>query len=319
MTADTLAIITALSTVVLAAITAVYVVFTGKILRENRLLRELQYQPMICCYLEISQVGVNFINLIIENRGPGPALDVSFTLKWTANQELVGSSLPELGILQRETHVMPPGWRLSTFIASMLDGFDELIRHPIEIVATAKDQLGKPHQWIYVLDFESFKNVSRIGSPPLQAMAKSLEKISKGVEGLASGQKSLNVVTETDREARAFMRARRIIGSNRQAVPNELRRRIKETVADGRYWETLEVLAQWEERDVFLIVGREREGVVAWTLDPEDTSLGARIRRLVLWAVRRAMNISSDGKSIKGKADIAKRTVKNDSAESAAP
>ena len=57
--------------------------------------------------------------------------------------------------------------------------------------------LGVAYETEYVLDVSELKGISKVGSPPLHAIARHLEKLQGDVHSLATGFKKLRVDTFT--------------------------------------------------------------------------------------------------------------------------
>lgn len=264
------------SSILLALLTAVYVILTNRILNENRLLRQVQIEPCITAHLEISEAGFSFINLVVQNQGPGPAIDVSFTVKWALGEDKHTKDLRKLGIFQRPSAVLPSGWRIESYAAHLVgDSFEKLMASPIEIIVQCHDRLGLPHQWEYVLDFETFRNLVRVGKPALSSIAQSLEKLSKSVGHFASGSNRLKVTTTTEGDERARDRAFVQFEVGRQEIPEAIRDRMEVLMEAHQYQQALDVFATWERKGVLLLVDPDGSGMSGWRIP--EASLGSRV------------------------------------------
>lgn len=276
------------TSVVLALLTAAYVILTNRILNENRLLRQVQIEPCITAHLEISEAGFSFINLVIQNQGPGPAVDVDFTIKWALGEVENTTDLKKLGIFQRSSAVLPSGWRIECYAAKLASGnYEQLMANPIEIIAQCHDRLGLPHQWEYVLDFEEFRNLVRIGRPSQLRIAQSLEQISKSIGHFATGFKKLKVTTTTEGEERAKDRAFVQFEVGKQEIPEAIRERIESAMETHQYQEALEILATWERKGALLLIDPDGQKWSGWRFPSASSGSPSLAGSALKWLISR--------------------------------
>lgn len=190
---------------VVAIATVFYAVLTRRLVIETRRMRQAQTEPLVLIRLEPSEAWINLILLIVENVGPGPAHDVRLSV--TPDFEMrKGQRLSELGLFRYGIRHLAPGQRISVFLTSMVGQIEEsqkpVTRFRFDVTAAYRSSLDTPYHNTYPIDFLHFVGMRTIGTPPLQQIAKDLEKIRQEVSHLASGFRKLQVdiFTASDRE-----------------------------------------------------------------------------------------------------------------------
>jgi len=84
--------VTAISTVVLTIVTFVYVLLTRSISKETEIMRKTQTEPNISAIIQADERYINWINLIIQNIGLGPAYNIKFEL----NPDFEDRNIPDV-------------------------------------------------------------------------------------------------------------------------------------------------------------------------------------------------------------------------------
>lgn len=191
---------------VVAIATVFYAVLTRRLVVETRRMREAQTEPLVLVRLEPSEAWINLITLIVENVGPGPAHEVRLSV--TPDFEMrKGQHLSELGLFRYGIRHLAPGQRISVHLTSMVGQIEESqrpdTRFRFEITTTYSSSLGTSYRRVYPIDFLHLVGMRTIGTPPLQQMAKDLEKIREAIGHFASGFRKVqvDVFTASDRDA----------------------------------------------------------------------------------------------------------------------
>ncbi|MEO8380802.1 MAG: hypothetical protein ABI779_14150 [Acidobacteriota bacterium] len=188
--------INALLTSILTVATLSYVVLTARLVRENIAIRELTSRPVLSITPALSDVGLNFVNLLLENWGNGPALHVKFEVTQPVVRHGI-TDLSKVGFFGRGLAYLGPHQRFELFLASSIGNLDELKKVPIEIDVNYQDEAGRRYSQKFKIDFAELEGITRIGEPPLQAAAKSLKKIEQSLDGLARGSYRPSVTVHT--------------------------------------------------------------------------------------------------------------------------
>jgi hypothetical protein len=195
------AAITALATVVLTFITAYYAYINFGLLRENRELRSGMQRPELAVYVTAHEGWANFVNLVVENVGPGAAYDVRLS---TDREFTVGRDVDfgSLGLFRHTLGFLATRQRIEHLLAVMVT---ELFKEQLEISAIYSDSQGEIYKKKFAINFAVFENIARPAKHPLYSLAGSLEKIQENLEKLATGSRKMQVLTEpleqyTDRE-----------------------------------------------------------------------------------------------------------------------
>ena len=193
--------ITGLSTVILVAITAVYVVLTRRMVLDNQRAREVATRPEIVVSVVLNPYASGFLNMVIENAGINPAFEVRFSVPSGFS---VGSkrTLDELGVFKNGISVFPPGQRIEFFLASTFDDFDKLMSTHLDVSVSWKDASGHSSSRDYPLRFDHFQGLSELGTPPESEMADALKKIENHISRLGKSHSELKVVAYSPDEIR---------------------------------------------------------------------------------------------------------------------
>ncbi len=192
--------VTAVATILLVVITAIYVWLTGRLVHENRELRMASNRPDIGVSIGLHEAHINIINLLIENIGNGPAYNVRliadrpFKVHGDRDINDVGPFKSGIALLAR-------GQRMEIFLENAIGNYDRLKQETFAIKATWADATGLTYDRLFEIRFDEYNNVTRIGTPPLYSIASDLEKLQKAATRIASGQSRLKVISESAAEA----------------------------------------------------------------------------------------------------------------------
>ena len=222
------AAITAIATVLLTFITGYYAFITLGLLRENREIRAAMNQPDLAIYATAHEGYINFLNLVVENVGPGAAYDV----KLSTDQEFKTDSdldLRRLGLFRHTLGFFASGQKIEHFLTSMVESWDELMSRPLEFQATYRDNKGKLYEKKFSINFAVFESLRRIGKQPLYSLADDLEKIQKDIHNITTGFSKVQVLTEPLEQYRGRQRAEHLYYLARQ-LPEERQRELTETL-----------------------------------------------------------------------------------------
>ncbi|PXV70123.1 hypothetical protein C8C78_101120 [Halanaerobium congolense] len=176
---------------VVAISTVVYSVLTSKLVSETIKMREVETEPDISVIVQPRKEFINFIDLIIENIGNGPAYNISFEV---SKDFIIPSDekLSELPIMKKIEY-MAPSQKIQFFLASMIDDKDNPKK--FTITANYENKNGKEYTSEYIVDFNKFKGLTQLGKPDSYKIANNIEKIRKDFHNLYTGFKRLKIET----------------------------------------------------------------------------------------------------------------------------
>jgi len=174
--------------------TVVYALLTSKLTKETIRMRKAQTDPKITAYLKINNVSMNFINFIVENIGTGQAYDIKISIiKELDLGECNGRKLRDLGVVQHGMKHMAPKQKIETWYMNLFGIYEKVIEENIELQITYKNELNEIISEDFILNMSQFKNISQIGSDPLQEIADNIEKIEKSISNISNGWKTIKV------------------------------------------------------------------------------------------------------------------------------
>lgn len=192
---DHSAAVAALSSLVLTVITGYYVYLARRLLKENQEIRLAATRPELAIYIRPDEGEMSFVILCIENVGPGPAYDVTFTtnVDFKNGQR---SPLRGVGPFRQGLTYFPPHHKIEHFLTSVIGKLDDLKKQPLEIVANYRDTVGGEYTRSFLIDFGELENLSRIGTPPLHDIAKAVKALQQDVNQISTGFRKPRILTE---------------------------------------------------------------------------------------------------------------------------
>lgn len=101
--------------------------------------------------------------------------------------------LGELKSISSGISFLGPSQEFSSYWMNMTEQFDKKIEARLLFKSTCQSATGMSYERQHVIDLSELKGIQRIGEPPLQKIAKSVEKLQQDMQHLASGFKKLKV------------------------------------------------------------------------------------------------------------------------------
>ncbi|WP_143421392.1 hypothetical protein [Halovibrio salipaludis] len=173
-------------------------------------MREVQTEPRVDVGYRMSAGAYGFLDITVCNIGQGPAYNIAFHIEQIEGDEAAAGlteELGELGFVRRGLRYLSPGQEVSTFFTSMFERFDAKVASQVAITVGYANVLGKRYEERFVLDLSELKGMSRIGTPPMQAITKSIDELGKKLASISShGRLRVDVWTADDREAEESQR-----------------------------------------------------------------------------------------------------------------
>jgi hypothetical protein len=183
--------------------TVVYAILTYSLVRETRRMREAQTEPKIEVTASPLEEFVNIITLRVKNIGLGPAYNLSFVLRGEIQSSGEIDLIKDFSrsqFLSKGLRYLGPGQELQSGFTQMTDNFSEKINARLIVEVAYTSATGKSYADIIPIHFEQFEGYGTIGTPHLYAIAKSLEKIERNVDHLATGFRHLRIDTYTEED-----------------------------------------------------------------------------------------------------------------------
>lgn len=190
---------------VVAVATVVYAVLTARLVRETERLRAAATEPALEVTYRCRDEAMALLELVVKNIGSGPAYEIRFAL--SAAPAGIGADemlnpLRELKALQSGMNVLMPGQEFSAFWTDVRQHLDAKLQTLVTARSTCTGASGVKYKREHLIDLSELKGASRLGTPSLLAIARSLEKLQKDVHNLTTGFHRLKVdaFNEADRE-----------------------------------------------------------------------------------------------------------------------
>jgi len=186
---------------IVAIATVVYAVLTWKLVSETRKMREVQTEPKVSVTIQPREEWINFIDMVIQNIGLGPAYDIKFEVE-PDFEYIKGKFLSELGFVKHGLKYFAPNQKLQFFLTNMVENFEEKTKRPFKIKLTYRSGTGKVYKDEYLIDFSQLIGLSQLGEPPLYKIAKNIEEIRKYIQHLSTGFHKMKVVIYTKKDVK---------------------------------------------------------------------------------------------------------------------
>ena len=169
--------ITALATVILAAITWRYVQLTKMMLKASNI-------PVVRLFLYAREINVT---LCVQNIGIGFARDIKFTgdLSFQPITPLSKRdvTLGELEPFKSRIDYLAPGQKIETALF-LRDDMARVPNHKFDITVTYRDLANTKNQKTFTFEIGNWRNTDQFGSPHTDDIAKALEAIAGKLEDI---------------------------------------------------------------------------------------------------------------------------------------
>jgi len=217
--------LTVIFTAVVTISTVIYAALTGKLVKETRIMREVQTEPKIHITVEGFDFAIHIVRLNIQNIGLGPAENLKFAPSVISGGESASNLLNEFtesNFFNTGLRYFGPGQNIYSMYTQTTQDYEGKSSSVLSFTLSYKSATGKEYNEEIIVDMSEIKGRYSLGKPSLRSVADSLEKIQKDVGHLTSGFKHIkaDVFTGEDRrkereeiEARHAKRREESIGS----------------------------------------------------------------------------------------------------------
>ena len=133
--------------------TIAYAILTWSLVSETKKLREAQTEPKVSAIIQPREEWLNFIDLVIQNIGMGPAYNIKFQVLPDFEEEERRFKVSEIGFIKNGLRYIAPNQKLETYLTNLADNFEEKCNKPFKIVITYQSVVGKTYNDEYLIDF----------------------------------------------------------------------------------------------------------------------------------------------------------------------
>jgi len=170
---------------VVAFATIIYAILTWKLVSETRRMREVQTEPKVSVIIQPREERINFIDMVIQNVGLGPAYNIKFEIN-PDFEYINGKTLSELGFIKNGLPYLAPKQKLQFFLTDMTKNFEEKIKKSFKIKVIYQNGIGKSYEDVYIIDFSQLTGLVHFGDHPLYKIAKEIEEIRKDIHRITT-------------------------------------------------------------------------------------------------------------------------------------
>lgn len=197
--------LTVIFTAVVTIATAVYALLTYVLVKETRLMRQVQTEPKIEITARSLEIAIHIVRLRVRNIGLGPAMNVKFTPKVVAggdSAEKLLTEFTETNFFKAGLSYFGPAQEHFSSYTQMTQDLEGKIASVIAFDLQYESATGKSYRECVVIDMSEHKGAYQLGKPHLYSIAQSLEKLQRDVGHVVSGFKRIrtDVFTSEDRD-----------------------------------------------------------------------------------------------------------------------
>ncbi|MGI8860708.1 MAG: hypothetical protein ACR2HO_11265 [Rubrobacteraceae bacterium] len=198
-------IASAVGTLVLAALTFAYVLFTREMVKEARETRTIQERPEVIVDADYSDRDV--VDVVVRNIGKGAAKDVTFDFSTpmessiSLGKDSEGVPLNELPYFKEGIEFLAPGAEIRAFWDTYIDLFPLLrekeLNEGITITSRYKSLSGEPYETRWTINPLRLSGTPQVKRRGEHEIAKAVERISKDLHRVVS-LRGLKVISRTE-------------------------------------------------------------------------------------------------------------------------
>ena len=207
--------LTVLFTAVVTIATAVYAALTWVLVKETRMMREVQTEPKLQVSVSSFDFAIHIVRLHIRNVGLGPALNVTFkpkVLSGGSSAEKLLAEFTDVNFFSVGLKHFGPGQERVSAFTKLTEDHDGKMASVLALEVMYRSTTGKQYSDVLVVDMSELKGGYQLGKPHAYAIAQCLEKIQQDIHQLSTGFHRIkaNVYTSEDRaKERAEAQSRR--------------------------------------------------------------------------------------------------------------
>ena len=201
-------VVTVIATVVIAVSAIATTCLTVYLVKENRTLRKIGYEPKIIAYLSVDENCVYFFNFSLANVGRGPAKNIKYNFhieEHYIGQDRVGFVIDRerkpIGFLGQDE-------KITTFFGSGIGLLGDDTPPPFKATVEWENLKGSREKGEYELDVRQFLGFSSVPTSPENEIAISLKNISEQLDSITSPNGSGNLRVETRTQSREISNAK---------------------------------------------------------------------------------------------------------------
>lgn len=186
-----------------AIATMIYMLFTGRLIRETRQARIQRDSPQLDIFIERSKEWGSKLNLIIKNNWYAWAYNIKLSADKNVNlsdNENNWYTLQNLWYFKNGISFLPPNWERKTFFTFISTNYKEKIKRIITIFAEYKDSNNKIRRKTFLINLSEFENTTVPQTPPIYNISRDIEKIQKDIHSIILWSKQIKVLTQTKKE-----------------------------------------------------------------------------------------------------------------------
>lgn len=196
--------LTVVFTAVVTIATAVYAALTWVLVKETRMMREVQTEPKLQVTVSPFDFAIHIVRLHIRNIGLGPALNVTFkpkVISGGASAEKLLAEFTDVNFFNVGLNHFGPGQERVSGYTQLNQDHDGKIASVLGIDVTYSSATGRVYSDTLVVDMSELKGSYQLGKPHAYAIAQSLERLQNDIHHLSTGFHRIkaNIYTSEDR------------------------------------------------------------------------------------------------------------------------
>ena len=161
---------------ILAIVTIVYALITGRMLYETKKMREFQTEPHVFINIQHVERARFLLNMVIQNIGPGPAYNLKF--KVDPDIELRrGQKLSEINLVKQGFKYLAPNQKLECIVANSIEEAKKKEKTIHAVTVQYENKKKKSYKETFVLDFTEYFGLLYTETDPYKEIVEKLDAI----------------------------------------------------------------------------------------------------------------------------------------------
>lgn len=178
------------STIALATI--LYAFLTYILVSETSKMRKAQTEPEISITAQPSEWYINLIDMVIENIGLGSARNIHFEVISDFECEK-GKFVSNIGYIKSGLDYFAPKQKLTFFLTSLDENFEEKKTKCIVIKASYQDKTNEHYYRTFTINFSQFEDLIHTEKPPLYIIAENIKEMKEYIKLFIASKKTTNL------------------------------------------------------------------------------------------------------------------------------
>ncbi len=139
------------------------------------MMRKAQTEPHISAIIQSKEEYINWIDMIIQNIGLGPAYNVKFEIN--PDFEDGNIKLSEVGFIKNGLPYFAPNQKFEFFLTNLAENYQDKIKTAFQVKITYENTIHELRSNTYLIDLSQQSSLPKLGVPPIYQISENLKSI----------------------------------------------------------------------------------------------------------------------------------------------